>query len=53
MGDHERATSVLDAKASGPGGICDDVVGSSSWDTSASGELDVNEGAGEVPFASS
>jgi hypothetical protein len=48
MGDHASSTSVLDAKASGPGGICDDVVGSASWDTSASGELAVNAGAGEV-----
>ena len=49
MGDHEISFAVLGAKASGPGSICDGVVGSSSWDTSASGELDVNEGSWEVP----
>ena len=50
MGDHEMSDSVLGgAKASWPGGIGDGVVGSEQWGTSASGELDVNEGAWEVP----
>ena len=50
MGDHESADSVLGSKIAGPGGICDGVVCSWCWGTSASGALDVNEGPWEVAW---
>src|SRR5712691_5109170 len=43
MGDHEMSDFVLGSKIAGPRGVCDGVVCSWRWGTSASGELDANE----------
>ena len=48
MGDHERADSMLGSKIAWPGGVCDSLVCSWRWGTSASGALDGNEGPWEA-----
>ena len=51
MGDHERADSMLGSTVAWPGGLCDGVVCSWRWGTSASGALDGNEGPWEASCA--
>jgi hypothetical protein len=48
MGDHKRADSVLGSQSAWPDGVCDRVVYSWPWGTSASGVLDGNKGHWEA-----